>query len=764
MRGKVASGSSAGEVGRQVTQRPGKKSKDAVPSWKDFYPGVVCGGKMTSSVMRSRSSGCTEEHLSALKGSKEFVAWEKKVEKGIMNGDGSTVEKIRQKMIHLFELVAQRRNSFGTGWLKATIVLLVLVLAFTVSYRYEQRQNLHQPVTDDLMEGVKRMMDERVPLPQPSMGKAEEPVEESANDAGSDESAEILVHYQQEYEKMKTINEKLIRRVDDLELQSQVERKRLEQSRVKEDEMFSALEASTHKVHSLSKEVKESKDVIRGLESQVKISVEHSSAIKAMDIALLAIESILVFSAMVAYFKSHSIRSGYNKARRSYYMAYKRQQAVLAAAEDVYVGALQHKSEVETADVQPKEASRDVILKPWDPIIDDLENLIKAHVEGLDRQATPVQAMTALKSHFENTKSQQLAHASMAQSLQDAELKIQSLNHDLSEMQQKIGENAMIASEQQKALNEAHSKAAAAGTKVSILEEELLDTSKQNQSLSDQIVQVREELAKVTEYASTLEESMVSSKMRSVKDHLEEFEDTMAVGVPNPVNDEEYKQLNYVSENMIDESALGDRLKRIRQLIHEANNTPFELLSPNVVVDHEETLDAESALKNLPEIGPMHISSSDSDDDAYHVHQDESLSRMLSASEDLSSEVAEYIVILEGIHDGSNDRANSRVLNQLKEKKQAVDHLRKILETQILTSQQELRAYNALKALRREVDFLSEQEEIEHGEKELKASDALFFARKKEKDACIELEKGQSDLRATLIEARDIVSQGALSY
>ena len=140
MRGKVASGSSAGEVGRQVTQRPGKKSKDAVPSWKDFYPGVVCGGKMTSSVMRSRSSGCTEEHLSALKGSKEFVAWEKKVEKGIMNGDGSIVEKIRQRMIHLFELVAQRRNSFGTGWLKATIVLLVLVLAFTVSYRYEQRQ------------------------------------------------------------------------------------------------------------------------------------------------------------------------------------------------------------------------------------------------------------------------------------------------------------------------------------------------------------------------------------------------------------------------------------------------------------------------------------------------------------------------------------------------------------------------------------------------------------------------------------------------
>jgi hypothetical protein len=123
-------------------------------------------------------------------------------------------------------LVAQRRNLFGTGWLKASIVLLVLVLAFTLSYRYEQRQNLHQPVTDDLMEGVKRMMEERVPLPQPSMGKAEEAVEEGANDAGSDESAEILVHYQQEYEKMKTINEKLIRRVDDLELQLQVKGKR----------------------------------------------------------------------------------------------------------------------------------------------------------------------------------------------------------------------------------------------------------------------------------------------------------------------------------------------------------------------------------------------------------------------------------------------------------------------------------------------------------------------------------------------------------
>ena len=761
MRGKVASGSSRGEGGRQVTQRLGKQSKDVGSSWKDFYPGVVCGGKMTSSVMKARSSGCTEEHLSALKASKEFVAWEKNVQKGIMGGDVSLMETSTQKVIHLFGMVAQHSRSFGTVWLKAMIVVLVLVMAFTVSYRYEQSQKLHPLVTDDVMSDVKRMMDERVPLPQQSWGGADRPVVEDTNDAGSEEAAEILAQYREEYEKMKAINEKLIRRVDDLELESQVERKRLEQSKAKEDEMFSALEASTHKVHYLSKELKESKDAIRGLESQVKISAEHSYAIKAMDMVLLAIESILVFSAMLAYFKSHSIRSGYVKARRSYAVAYKRQQAVLAAAEDVYTEALKHKSEVETADVQPKEASRDVILKPWDPIIDDLENVIKANVEGLDRQATPVQAMSALKSHFQHIKSQQIAHTSMAQSLQDAELKVNSLKDELSEMQQKIGENATLASEQQKALEEAHSKATVASSKVSILEEELLETTKQNQSLSEQIVRVREELAKVTEYASTLEESMVSSRMRRVKDHLEEFGDTMAVKVPNSENEDEDTQLNYASENMIDESALGERLNRIRQLIHEANNSPFELLSPNVVIDQEENFDAESALKNLPVFGPMHISSSDSDDDASHVHQDESLSRMLSVSEDLSSQVAEYIVILEGIYDGSDNATSSRVLNQLKKKKQIVDHLRQVLETQILTSQRELRAYKALKALRREVDFLSDQEEIEHGEKELKASDALFFARKKEKDACIELEKGQSDLRATLMEARDVVSQNA---
>ena len=98
--------------------------------------------------------------------------------------------------------------------------------------------------------------------------------------------------------------------------------------------------------------------------------------------------------------------------------------------------------------------------------------------------------------------------------------------------------------------------------------------------------------------------------------------------------------------------------------------------------------------------------------------------------------------------------ATADVLQDLRKKRDVVDAKRKHVESLVLASRKESRACRALKAKRKEVDFLSEKEEITHGEDELKASDRLFFARKKEKDAMHELENDQIALRTGLERAR----------
>ena len=211
---------------------------------------------------------------------------------------------------------------------------------------------------------------------------------------------------------------------------------------------------------------------------------------------------------------------------------------------------------------------------------------------------------------------------------------------------------------------------------------------------------------------------------------------------------------------MNDGALLGERLQRIKELIQEANDSPFELLSPNT--DLYEGTDAGTALRNLPVIGTMNISSSDSDDEDFNARQDADVQRMLDTSALLSSQVSEYVDILrddDAVEGGAPGM--SGVVSDLQKKRDAVDVQRKRVEALVRASQKEARSRRALKVKRKEVDFLSEREEITHGQDELKASYRLFLARKMERDGMVELRKGQSALREALEQARAIVRQQA---
>lgn len=736
---------------RSKQQTKGRK----VSSWKDFMPGVVCGGKLDPSVVNARMTGCTEQHLKELKASSAFKAWERGEDLHSSRGRLGTIAPFAMEHYRLFR---ERLDRVDSNILRKGLIALVVVLLALGATVLQRQSPSIEVLTDVTSEAILERMREERRLEENEQRILLEPKpEEVIRDVITSGLEEDQVDQQM------VELEQLSQKIGDLELQVQMERKRASQAKQKEDQMFAALEASTKKVHSLSKHVKDSEGQIKLLESKVGVSVKHSAMLESLNTVLLMLESILVCSAMIAYVKSHKIRIAFLKARNSFLTAWRRQQRVLAAADEVYNDTLRYKSEVEASDVAPIISEANV-LKPWDPIIGELDSLIKAHVE-VDRNASPVQAMAALQKYFVDKKAIEQNYANEKQENQAFQVKISDLEQKMKDMIEERSISSQLKDQSQQNLEEEvkslREKTRAAEERTAALEEQLKEFLNDKKTLSEQLVKSNEELERVTAYASSLEESslVLEQKLQEASDvrsHLDEFEKTMnrASKVSNTSDEDEEDQLKENDIDNINDSILGERLKKIRQLIQEANASPFELLAPNRKLYEDE--DSETALRNLPVIGPMHISSSDSDDE-FTSRQDESLRRMLTASETLSGQVGEYISILEGMYSLHGNNINESVLSDLKEKKITVDRLRKSLVDLISASQKELRASNALKAKRREIDFLSEKEEQDHGEKELKAADALFYAREKEKNACIELEKGQSELRAALSNARELV-------
>lgn len=725
---------------------------ETLVSWKDFLPGIVCGGKLEPSVVESRMEDCTEHHLKQLKASSAFKAWERGED---LHAGKSVLDSFVSYTGERWETCCEYLKSIDPAtmkkWLLVVVIIVLAVVAGVVQKQPVRSTEVgYDAASEALLEKIREerrtenvtdFVDQRI--------DSEVPGELVQNDVPIEETTSHLFEHE-----IQQLNQK----ISDLELQVELEKKRATLAKEKEDKMFGALEASTHKVHRLSKQVKDSESQIKALETNVRISVKHSAMLESFNMALLILESILVCSSMVAYVKSHRIRSAFLKARNSFMVAWRRQQRVLAVADDVYNDALRYKSEVEASDVGPRVSD---ILNPWDPIISDLDALIKAHV-GVERGATPVQAMAALQQYFVDKKAQERDFIAEKEARTSSQATIETLEERIKELTEEHNASATVKQHTEQNLEaeikSLQDKAVVADNELGSIKKELESLLHEKRNLSEQLVKSSEELERVTAYATSLEEAslVLEQKLKEandVKTHLDEFEKTMnaATKVPGLSEEDDEEELKENNMGHINESVLGERIRKIRQLIQDANASPFELLSPNA--DLYDGEDVETALKTLPVIGPMHISSSDSDDD-FTQRQDESLHRMLTASEALSSQVGEYISILEGMY---SHESNEHAILDLKEKKSTVDGLRSTLESLISASEKELRACRALKAKRRQIDFLSEKEEQEHGEKELKAADALFYAREKEKDACIELETAQSALRAAMQHARGLV-------
>lgn len=716
-------------------------------SWKDFMPGVVCGGKLEPSTMESRMEDCTEYHLKELQASSAFKAWERGEDLHARTGF------MDQFLVHAsdqWDTLCDYLQSCDTKKMKKVLVaLVIIVLAVSVGMMQKQTPRATEVASsyDAASEALlERFREERRVEELQSQEHDTTVVTEPAHDVMQVEENKSAM--------LETHIEQLNSKISNLQLQVDLERKRAALAKEKEDTMFDALEASTHKVHTLSKQVVDSQSEIKGLQAQVTLSVEHSSMLESFNMLLLIIESILVFSAMVAYVKSHRIRSAFLKARNSYMIAWRRQQRVLAVAEEVYNDALRYKSEVEAADVGPRVSPDTSILNPWDPIMNDLEALIKTHV-GVERQATPVQAMTALQQYFVSKKADEQQYLHVQETYVASQKRIETLEQKISELTKERDVSSTMTEETQQNLKAEikalQNQVTLAEKQTSAVQEKVQSLSHEKHDLSEQLLKSNEELERVTAYATSLEHKI--QEANDVRTHLDDFENTMNAAARKPgfTEDDEDDEMKENDIGHINESIVGERLRKIRQLIQDANDSPFELLSPSTnLYDGDDT---EMALKKLPVVGPLHISSSDSDDDFTTLKQDESLDRMLKTSDMLSGQVGEYISILQGISYPSNES----IVRDLQEKKTTVERLRSVLESHIAASEKELRACRALKAKRRQIDFLSEKEEQEHGDKELKAADALFYAREKEKDACIDLEKAQSVLRAAVSHARRVM-------
>ena len=689
-------------------------------------PGVVCGGKLSRASVDARSKGCTEASLKSLKGLEHFKRWERGEDLGAPAAGLASLLK------------------------KVFIVLLVTVFAVGASIYREKSASV---VTMDRSGVADQPLELPVPEEEVALGETASVSEPSSVDTSEPPSITVPPE---------NIYPKLQEQLDDLQLQVKMEKARAAQAKEKEDSMFSALEASTHKVHEMSRELRESKSQVELLQSKVKLSVRHSEAIMSVDRVLLGLEALLVISSLVAYLKAHRIRNAMLKARRSFIMAYRRQQRVLAVAEEVYVDAMKYNQEVEAADVRPRTADTSRELNPWDSLLDDMESLIKSNLPNrLGRGATPLQVVQALAAHFAELKK---ATGDMEgkveetrRALESSVAAVKTLEGDLGATKREVEQTAKALQTESARTKELSTSLASAEAKASGLEDQMRAVSEEKTLLSEELLKAKEELEKVTAYASSLESAGFAARGPApggvVKDHLREFSDAMDLHGPGDGANADYADYaddedRSAGSDGIDEALLGERLQRIKQLIREANDSPFELLSPNTGT--YEGTDAGTALRNLPVIGTMHISSSDSEDEDFNARQDASVQRMLDTSALLSSQVAEYVEILK-------DDAGSHLVGDLKKTRDAVDAQRKQVEVLVHNSQKEARACRALKVKRKEVDFLSEKEEIMHGEDELKAADRLFFARKKEKDAMLELQKGQAALRAALETARQQV-------
>lgn len=806
-------------------QRPGTEEGDGGdgPGEKDsvlkFMPGVVCGGSLTVGVVKKRSKLATEDHLARwvgvvilnmfcartnarahthtrthtciyvcilnvyvmlflsvyrLKESKEFKAWER--------GGDLLMRKERDGM---FEPVM--------GWVEGISswrsILLAAILVLFIGGVLVRMPSVLKTVPKDVMqygemlEGLdvtdrvelKESIQQRAAAIRASIADNDSQTDLSENEmmsvCSSNEDVEALkqemkMKHEQEMQKLRNamgeLKAKVSTHVDALETEMREEKKRYIEADRRAALAASAAENYQKQMQDYRDQLGVAKKEITSLEDNVRLSLEHSSMLKSADLMLLCLECILVIAAGAAYLKGKKLQNAYAKARKSYLIAYRRQQGVLAAAEDVYAEALRYKSEaVDGSKVHPG-----ILPESWTSPLRVIEDVMAAEI-GVQCNGDPEVLAEHLESYVAKNKIQ---YAELAAALEKANqlesqmavllsdkatwddvIKKAVTSKDLAEQKLILKQQEVESTESKlkKAFERVRSESARADElswMLQSMKKEKDDLLAQKNSVLTELDRAKGELGKVTMYATSLEE------LRRGEENLNI--DNRDAGAYLAKAEEEFCSSNLFSHAIRDELnsngsgrssfeiSFNERLSKIRKMLHQAQQDQLEPLGD--LFDSEGSLDTESAVKGVPNIAPLHFSSSDEEDSR-------TSEQALKVSKDLSEGVENLLGLLRGI--GTDE--SLRITAELEEKKTNAEKEAQYLQR--LSSQLGLERsrYKELKLNHGKMDYKSDQE---FGKAKMEASHRVYVALENERDACERLGESSSQLAHALEKAEEYLT------
>eukprot|EP00890_Picochlorum_soloecismus_P005082 jgi/Picsp_1/5575/NSC_02934-R1_---NA--- len=766
----------------------------------DFMPGAVCGGVLTKPVVAQRSRLTTEEQLSELKESREFKAWQRGEDVLSLKEDDSWLQETFDKAR---EWIDNRVMEIG-GKINLKIAVIMMLLCFAVvPLGYFVVVNSQKWGNGGGMKtGVKSMQRKELLVENIQVESAdairstllgddggELPAQSSPEVGGEtclDES-DVLLEMKKKHDgeiskwkdSLKELRSKIGSHVDALEAEVRQERLRASEAEADKERLFSSLDASRQYASKLESQIGEARAEISTMEKSVRLSVKHSSLIQSVDLTLIGLEIVLLFGSGIAYLKTQKLKTAAMKARKSYLMAYRRQQGVLAAAEDVYKEALQFKSEQELQ--QPGQGIIERVpesIRPWVGIIGEMNSFLKSSLR-LNPETPPVEVFRVLVSYMKQQEVAETVAEPDVKELEGVQHALQSAKSEMAQLQSKLQENIiakglteqkLTISQQQidelqarlkTTLEDSHAAqhdAVSQQNTIDTLTSKVEEMDNEKNEISAKLEETSQELNRVVVYAKSLEKKQASvitgpvdenggdfqlsagtRIQNSVQDHLTNFEAAM----PSPLAGSQ-DIADVESENLV------ERLSRIRKLLSDANEAPQVLLSPSVDLLNDK-MDAKAAIASLPLIGDMHISSSD--DEEMKSENDEA-ARALETVQNLTNVVQDYISILSEFKSDRSNELQSKLALQCKR----AESQRGDLERALKHVQEAKSLYRDVKNSAPANGFVNEKGEVEYGNRQLKAHEGIIRACERERNSCKQLEAASIALNKAVREAKEYIA------
>lgn len=267
-----------------------------------FRPGVLCGGKLTQKEVDERSHACTAQQLKLLRASRDFKAWNQPDAKS-------------------------QRTIAGMSFVFLSILIVVVF-----GYLYRPIPALSTNKTDNTAISI---------VDQVGIG-----------DTGQTDAQQAQA---QEYDKLKLEYERLANHQHEVVRQNQQLTASLDalqkKSRSASDEYESTLAAFKEDIRRLVEEKQSLLNAYNAtqggtdttiaadddMENLVEMKDDFSPGLKqTVNDVLLVSEGVLVLLTVFYLYSNFRLQKATEKTRRQYIVAYQRQQAVLARAEDAY--------------------------------------------------------------------------------------------------------------------------------------------------------------------------------------------------------------------------------------------------------------------------------------------------------------------------------------------------------------------------------------------------------------------------------------------